>query len=237
MTVRNVGTTATTTSGIHHHPSPSTPPPRQYDVVIVGAGPAGLATLSALQESFTLDHLTDPQRNQILSVRKSSCHRIKNPTKTKKKVCVIDPSGDWMVGWKENFSKLDITFLRSPALAHPDAFDENALLAFAVSQGREKELLASGCSDVTRLRGLGEAYNGLWHLPSSRLFLDFCAHTAKNLTHDFVTDAVVDIQKVDKTNATSNATRTSTQVRTSLSIQWILHAFFTYCQAHNITPL
>jgi hypothetical protein len=169
----------------HHH----------YDVVIVGAGPAGLATLSALQEPFSLDHLTDQQRNQVLSVR----------TLSKKKVCVVDPSGDWMVGWKENFSKLDITFLRSPALAHPDAFDENALLAFAVSEGREDELLASGCSDVSRLRGLGEAYSGLWHLPSSNLFLDFCAYIAKNLAHDFVNDSVAGIEKaVNKGSSTTD---------------------------------
>ena len=30
-----------------------------YDVVIIGAGPAGLSTLSALQESFSLDNMTD----------------------------------------------------------------------------------------------------------------------------------------------------------------------------------
>lgn len=30
-----------------------------YDVVIIGAGPAGLSTLSALQESFSIDHMTD----------------------------------------------------------------------------------------------------------------------------------------------------------------------------------
>jgi len=164
----------------------------QYDVVIVGAGPAGLATLSALQESYSLDHLTDQQRDVILSVRT-------NPgSGKKKKVCVIDPSGDWLVGWKENFSKLDIKFLRSPALAHPDAFDENALLAFAVSQGREHELLASGCSDTTRLRGLGEAYNGLWHMPSSSLFLDFCSQIQKSLVHEFVSDSVSDIQMKGK---------------------------------------
>jgi hypothetical protein len=180
-----------------------------YDVVIVGAGPAGLATLSALHEPFSLDHLTDQQRNQVLMVRKP----------LKKKVCVVDPSGGWMVGWKENFSKLDIEFLRSPALAHPDAFDENALLAFAVSQGREDELLASGCSDVSRLRGLGEAYNGLWNLPSSKLFLDFCAHITNNLSHDFVTDSVTEIHKAAKSGSTS------AKVSLSLSFDWPTLAF------------
>jgi hypothetical protein len=103
-----------------------------------------------------------------------------------------------MNDWNQNFSKLDIEYLRSPALAHPDAFDENALLAFAVATGRDKdELLASGCSEASTLRGLGEAYNGLWNMPSTKLFHDFCKATVKHLPHDFVEDTVIDLLPSD----------------------------------------
>lgn len=202
---------------------------QHYDVVIVGAGPAALATLSALQESFSLDQLTDPQRNQILSSLSLSSRRTKS-TKSKKRVCVVDPSGKWMAAWKENFDTLEIQFLRSPVLAHPDAFDEHALLAYCVSHHNyyrcQDELLASGCSDVTRLKGLGEAYNGLWHMPSSRLFADFCDHLTQTLPHDFVQDSVVDIQKV--LGSPNNEEATVSDGSSGHVIQIISHAYYYY---------
>lgn len=135
-----------------------------------------------------LDHIV--QRNHVFS------RHHKNSTKgSKRNVAVVDPSGEWMTCWNQNFTKLDISFLRSPAMAHPDAFDASSLVAYAVTNGREDELRASGCADHCQLRGLAEAHTGLWNLPSTPLFRDFCRDIASRLPHTFYTDYVMDVQK------------------------------------------
>eukprot|EP00959_Pyramimonas_sp_CCMP1952_P304841 6380027-Pyramimonas_sp.AAC.1 len=92
-----------------------------YDVCIVGAGPHGLSVLSALHSPFSA--LTEQQR--LISRPKTG--RIRKPLS----VCVVDPSGEWLSTWNRNFSALDIKWLRSPLLAHPDANDAAALLEYA----------------------------------------------------------------------------------------------------------
>ena len=164
-----------------------------YDVCIVGSGPAGLACLSAIEAQYSLDNLNDLQFHRAAScLHKSST----------KRTCVIDPSGGWMTAWQEKFNILDIRFLRSPVLAsHPDLFDKNALLAYAVKTGRDKtDLLESGCADVKSLQSLGESQIGLWKLPSTELFMDFCLDLSKQLAHahDYIQGAVVDIHKQDE---------------------------------------
>lgn len=83
-------------------------------------------------------------------------------------------------------NRLGIKYLRSPAMAHPDHFDMNALLAYAVANGREDELIESGCAQIRQLHGLGQTQVGLWKLPSTSLFKDFCVNLAKQLPHDYV---------------------------------------------------
>lgn len=160
-----------------------------YDVCIVGAGPAALACLSAIQEPFSIDSLTEHQINRaerVLSASDSSRHR---------KVCVVDPHSSFMAGWKSRFEALRIPFLRSPALAHPSLFDQNALLAYAVATGREDELYESGCSQLRSLLALGQSQIGLWKLPSTSLFNSFCEATLKSLSHDYIQGSIVDICK------------------------------------------
>lgn len=180
-----------------------------YDIAIIGAGPAGLATLSALRETFSLDHLTDGQRDQVLVKRQGSHNRRRAGGKVKtstKRIAVIDPSGSWMSSWNANFDRLQIQFLRSPALAHPDAFDQTSLLAFSVSRGCDQtDLKASGCSDMTSLRPLSGAHNGLWNMPSTKLFRDFCEKKAQGLTHDFVKDSVSDICQEESSSLTQSS--------------------------------
>ena len=89
---------------------------KKCDVCIIGAGPAGLAALSAIHEPYTVDTMTPTQiSNANLSMKKK-----RNGSKKKKqdstganssvgpsdkKICVIDRHDDWLGDWKENFSR------------------------------------------------------------------------------------------------------------------------------------
>jgi FAD-NAD(P)-binding len=156
------------------------------DVVIVGSGPAGLACLSAIQEPYSIDTLPEAQRLRAAK---------EFGTRRKYRVAIVDPSPRWLSQWRERFEILGIQTLRSPAMAHPDLFDQNALLAFAMANGREKELIESGCGDITSLIPLGQPQVGLWKLPSTRLFQDFCDSMIQNLSHDYVCDTAIDVTK------------------------------------------
>lgn len=163
----------------------------EYDVCIIGAGPAGLATLSALNSPYSQDFSTMTPNQQERAAK-----AMKQRTK-KLKVCVIDTHSTWLESWTSNFEQLGIEFLRSPALAHPDLFDPLALLEYAVRHDREDELLESGCGDIKKLFALGQSQIGLWKLPSTQLFHDFCSDLAKSLPHSFHGNVVVrDIDKL-----------------------------------------
>jgi Pyridine nucleotide-disulphide oxidoreductase len=157
---------------------------REFDVCIIGGGPAGLAALSAIQEPYSLDWLTAGQ------VHRAAFHL---PACTGRSVAVIDPNLQWMQGWSQNLAALDVQFLRSPTVAHPDLFDRNALLAFAEVHGRQDELIESGCGDLQSLMSLGESQIGLWKLPSVALFEDFCRELTTRLPHHYICGQVVDI--------------------------------------------
>lgn len=159
---------------------------QSFDVCIVGAGPSALTTLSALHSPYSLDGLTDRQLQRALQDLE------KSPPQKKLRVCVVDTHDDWLVDWQRNFDTLDIRYLRSPVLAHPNMFDRDALLSYAVAQGRQNELLESGCFDIKNLMALGQLQVGLWKLPSTRLFVDFCRDLVSQLPHTFVGKAKVE---------------------------------------------
>lgn len=58
-----------------------------------------------------------------------------------KSVLIVDKSGEWMRGWKDNFSSLRIKNLRSLMNAHTDPFDHRSLEHFAKLKGRGGELV------------------------------------------------------------------------------------------------
>ncbi|KNC83509.1 hypothetical protein SARC_04240 [Sphaeroforma arctica JP610] len=161
-----------------------------FDVCIVGAGPHALATLCALLTPKA--KLTDSQ------CQRSSQSRSRLPS-----VCVVDPNGSWLYDWKHNFETLGIDYLRSPVSAHPDAHDESALLEFAFSRNRCHELYEPDYSR-TCLKGLPELTTGLFKLPGSKLFADFCDHLAESLSHQFIKGKVDAIKRCPKNMRTYN---------------------------------
>ena len=83
---------------------------------IIGAGPAGLAALSAIHEPYTVDTMTPTQvSNANLSMKKHNGSKKKKKMDgtganssvgpSDKKICVIDRHDSWLVGWKDNFSR------------------------------------------------------------------------------------------------------------------------------------
>lgn len=100
-------------------------------LVIIGAGPQGL-TLAT--------HLLQKQKD---------CHR---------QFRVVDPSGGWLSEWKQRFHGLEIPYLRSPAVHHPDPY-ASELRRFAEDRGNE----------------LYDPYSR----PGAKLFQDFCQSVVK----------------------------------------------------------
>ena len=71
---------------------------KQYNVCIIGAGPAGLATLSAIHEPYSVDTMNEMQWGNAAT-------RLEKLGPSEKKICVIDPHEEWLSGWNENFSR------------------------------------------------------------------------------------------------------------------------------------
>ena len=157
---------------------------KQFDICIIGAGPAGLASLSGVREPYPLDDVENTQVNR--TIHSLRLHR-------RLKVCVVDPHEGWLHGWKKNREALDVEFLRSPIFAHPHAFDRDALLAYAVANDRTEELdWGRGAEDDETA---GRRPMELWTLPSTRLFVDFCEHLSDQLPHDYVRGKVTRITR------------------------------------------
>jgi hypothetical protein len=149
-----------------------------FDVCIIGAGPGGLCALSGLSEPYSHDQLSGPQGQRAATALREK-RNVKEQT-----FCVIDPE-PWLSTWRRRFSALDIKWLRSPAMAHPDLFDQQSLLAFACSHGRTQELRECKVTLTNKLQSLEESHTGLWDLPSTQLFEDFCNDLITKLPHTF----------------------------------------------------
>lgn len=102
-------------------------------------------------------------------------------------VCVMDPGQHFLEDWHTRFDALEIPHLRSPAFAHPRAYEPQALMNFAVSQNRTNELL--NIPVVTKrlgAEGVIAQQPLLYALPTSALFRDFCASLEAELQHRWV---------------------------------------------------
>ena len=126
-----------------------------WQLAIVGAGPCGLAVLARLVQDL-----------------KSCCSCPTEAALARdvlERTIVIDPSGEWLVGWRSKLGSQGVDHLRSPTFVHPHpsrAIDD-ALLAFAA--GRPRDLLALDGLELS-----GELRAHAWHAPSAALFDEFC---------------------------------------------------------------
>mmetsp|Transcript_48560 Transcript_48560/g.86290 ORF Transcript_48560/g.86290 Transcript_48560/m.86290 type:complete len:467 (-) Transcript_48560:89-1489(-) len=142
--------------------------PTDVDVLIVGAGPHGLAMASrlllgqeALQDCICLPKPKEPKevKAHLDTVRKASSRTF----------AVMDDTGSWMKRWKQQFEAFGIQFLRSNDGMHPDAFSHTSLSVWAASNQRNEYL---SLDNLPHDRG----FHGNFKAPSNKLMLDFCDH-------------------------------------------------------------
>ena len=138
------------------------------EVVIVGGGPHALAALAALNDGSLQENI---------------------------KVCVIDPGSHFMQAWNSRFDTLEINYLRSPAIAHPVAFDPTALVDFAVDEGRTSELIDAPVSGSWLVSTDVDREKWLKALPSNALFRDFCASLEAKLPHRWASGTASGVSK------------------------------------------
>lgn len=134
-----------------------------FDVLIVGAGPAGLAAAARIREQAPSAMFTDEEHRRFhwlskhgkrVALKQTKTGRVQSvspetvpPGRTECKMAVLDASGDvWLGRWRRLFSTFGISHLRSPMLWHVDPQDRDALLSHAHFNGRESELVEiRGC--------------------------------------------------------------------------------------------
>lgn len=172
-------------------------PQHEATVVIVGGGPHALAVLSALHERSLayMQLFSDPHgASGILSgVRKLS--GLDLPEKVGS-VIVVDPGATFLEHWNARFAALEIKHLRSPAFAHPRAYEPQALVNFAVEHGRTNELLDTPFVTKRLAPVAGNMQEPLlYSLPTTALFADFCASLGEELPHQWVRGKVVEVLK------------------------------------------
>ncbi|KAI4226473.1 MAG: hypothetical protein L6R36_003128 [Xanthoria steineri] len=132
-----------------------------HDILIIGAGPAGLAVAARLREPTPSAVFTDAEHNRYQWIQKhsgrmnlrprghgaqrSKCSVVNNhkygignkDTTSNLDIQVLDSSGPgWLHSWMANFAALGISHLRSPMFFHPCPRDRDGLLAFAQETGR-----------------------------------------------------------------------------------------------------
>ncbi|QGA12533.1 hypothetical protein EYB26_000177 [Talaromyces marneffei] len=145
-----------------------------YDIIIIGAGPCGLAVAARLREETPSAMFTDEEHQRYHWIKKhqgkmslarartkrlygtplaASAYTTPNNTccggdgRGQYSTLVLDSSGtQWMARWNRAFETLKIDYLRSPMFFHVDPADRDGLLAYTRETGREKELYElSGC--------------------------------------------------------------------------------------------
>lgn len=132
-----------------------------HDVLIIGAGPCGLAAAARIREQSPSAMFTDEEHRRFhwlskhggrVALKRTKTGRVtsarpSSPNPEAYKMAVLDESdGKWLGRWKRLFSAFDISHLRSPMLWHIDPQDRDSLLSYGHMQGRADELVEiRGC--------------------------------------------------------------------------------------------
>ena len=112
---------------------------------------------------------------------------------------MIDPGSHFMQSWNNRFEALEISHLRSPAFAHPVAFEPTALVNFAIQEGRTSELSDAPVCCWVPTTDLSAQGRLLKALPSNALFRDFCRSLEAKLPHRWLSGTAASVCKDSST--------------------------------------
>lgn len=125
-----------------------------YDVIVVGAGPCGLAAAARLRERTPAALFTDEEHRRyhwigkhgkkvsLKHVRSGKISTGYSRDFSELKMLVLDATDNkWLGRWNKLFRTYDISHLRSPILWHVDPLERDSLLSHAYVQQRENELV------------------------------------------------------------------------------------------------
>lgn len=152
------------------------------DVLIIGAGPCGLAQAARLQESTPSALFTDEEHRRYHWIRRhggrvalagkktghghacpNSKPRIPEANRSPNILILDDSSPSWLEKWHRSFRTLEIGHLRSPMFFHVDPGDRDGMLASTRENHREGELgEISGCvgKEISKRRKKGRERTG-----------------------------------------------------------------------------
>ncbi|KAL7627329.1 hypothetical protein AAE478_001521 [Parahypoxylon ruwenzoriense] len=130
---------------------------RVHDVLVVGAGPCGLAVAARLSERMPAANFSDDEHQRYHWIRRhrdqASIKHYRTGSETRRKtsgaktgnaeldLLVLDATDNrWMARWESLFKTFEISHLRSPMFFHIDPAERDGLLAYTYRNARGNEL-------------------------------------------------------------------------------------------------